>query len=156
MKAFSGLTAALLVILRATGSWGANNLNLSKSNINRLQTAAQVVTATTNLGPGESVSVYNTPASGDFLLTQFCASPDATGGVSLDVSGFGTIAQTTSTLSCFTFNPGVSVPKGSTLSCTTSAAGAPALSAGCSAVGSPAVVPPAAFFCTISGLQTTK
>ena len=31
MKTISGLAAALLVILLATGSWGANNLNLPKA-----------------------------------------------------------------------------------------------------------------------------
>ena len=156
MKTISGLAAALLVILLATGSWGANNLDLSKSNVNRLETASQVVTASANLGASESVLLYTAPASGDFVLTQFCASPDATGGVRLDVNGFGSIAQTTSALSCFTFNPGISVPKGSTVSCTTNPSGAPPLSAGGSVVSSPPVVPPGAFFCTISGLQTAK
>jgi hypothetical protein len=50
-------------------------------------------------------------------LTEFCASPDAIGGSRLEASALGSIAQTTSALSCFAFNPGISIPKGSNVSC---------------------------------------
>ena len=85
---------------------------------------------------------------GDFMLTQFCASPDTPGGIRLDAAGFGGIAQTGVT-SCLTFSPGVSIPKNAALSC--SIAGTVTASAGTSSgviVGN--------FFCTISGLQTLK
>lgn len=152
MKAMA-VSAAILIMMLATDSWGTSNLNLSKSNINREFPNDTLATASVNLGAGESMIVYNTPAKGDFLLTQFCASPDASGGIRLDASGFGGIAQTGAT-SCFTFTPGVSIPKNSSLSCTTFSAvlaTAPATSADAAAA-----IIPASYFCTISGLQTPK
>jgi hypothetical protein len=148
MKAICSVVVAISVAMLATNSWGASNLNLSKSNINREFPNAALTTASVNLGPSESVIVYTIPERGDFILTQFCASPDATGGIRLDATGLGGIAQTGAT-SCFTFSPGVSIPKGSTLSCSTGSA-APAFAATTSAL----VV--ASYFCTISGMQTTK
>jgi len=148
MKVISA--AAILVVMLATNSWATSNLNLSKSNINREFPSAALATASVDLGASESAIVYNTPAKGDFVLTQFCASPDAPGGIRLDATGFGGIAQTGAT-SCFTFTPGMSIPKSSTLSCTTfspvTAAASPAIAA---------AVIPASYFCTISGVQTTK
>ena len=143
------MVAAIFVALLATNSFATSNLNLSKSNINRVKEfpAGAVTTASVNLGPGESAIVYNTPTSGDFILTQFCASPDAPGGIRLDATGLGGIAQT-GTTSCFTFTPGVSIPKGSTLSCTTFA---PVVGA-----SSAALVVTSSYFCTISGMQTAK
>ncbi len=150
MKTVRSLVVAIFVMLLATDSWGGSNLNLSKSNINRLQNNSVVITASVNLGASESVLIYTAPASGDFMLTQFCASPDATGGVRLDASALGSVAQTTTAMSCFTFNPGVSIPKGSNVSCTTNPTGIVA------AAASPALPSPSTFFCTISGLQTAK
>ena len=86
------------------------------------------------------VVVYTVPAKGDFLLTQFCASPDASGGIRLDATGFGCIAQTVNGVSCYTFNPGVSIPQGSELTCTTSSSSDLSSS----------------YFCMITGMQTAK
>ena len=150
MKTTYGLVAAILVAMLATNSWGTSNLNLSKSNVNREFPNASITTASVNLGQAESAAVYTTPARGDFILTQFCASPDVTGGIRLDATGLGGIAQVGST-SCITFTPGVSIPHSSTLSCTTnSIAAASAPTAGSSALVA------AGFFCTISGMLTTK
>ena len=147
MKTIRSFVVAIFVVALATDSWGGSNLNLSKSNINRLQNNSLVITASVNLGASESVLIYTAPASGDFMLTQFCASPDATGGIRLDASALGSIAQTTTALSCFTFNPGVSIPKGSNVSCTTNPSGTAAAAA-------PSALPSSGvFFCTISGLQ---
>ncbi len=154
MKTVTSLVTAMFVAALATNSWGASNLNLSKSNINREFPNASVVTASVNLGASESVIVYTTPAKGDFVLTQFCASPDATDGVRLDATGLGSIAQTTATQSCFTFTPGVSIPKQSVVSCTTNSVAA--ASSPIAAAASPAAPAAGSFFCTISGMQTTK
>ncbi len=89
MKTIRNLVVAIFVAVVATDSWGGSNLNLSKSNINRLQNSSIVITASGNLGASESVLIYTAPASGDFMLTQFCASPDATGGVRLEAAALG-------------------------------------------------------------------
>ncbi len=140
----------MLIALLATNASAANNLNLSKSNVNREFPSASIATASVTLGASESAIVYTTPARGDFILTQFCASPDATGGIRLDAGKLGSIAQS-GTTSCITFTPGVSIPQNSTVSCTTNPSGAAAVS---SAAVTPAL--PASFFCSISGMQTTK
>jgi len=127
--------------LLATNSWGSSNLNLSKSNINRVKDFpnAAVTTASINLtGPSDTEVVYTTPASGDFILTQFCASPSPDGGVLLSAAGLGGIAQAGLT-NCFTFTPGLSIPKGSAVSCSTFPGASPG-----------------SYFCMISGVQTTK
>jgi hypothetical protein len=155
MKATSIVTAILVMAL-AVNSWASSNLNLSKSNVNiyREIPNAAVTTASVNLtGTGDTETVYNTPAKGDFILTQFCASPDAPSGIRLDATGLGSIAQTGGT-SCFTFSPGVSIPKSSTLSCSS----LPTVVAGTasSSVSSAPALIAATYFCTISGLQTVK
>jgi hypothetical protein len=155
MKAITVVTTIFLVMLSAN-SWASSNLNLSRSNANiyREIPDAAVTTASVNLaGTGETELVYNTPAKGDFILTQLCASPDAPSGIRLDATGLGSIAQTGG-ISCITFSPGVSIPKGSAVSCTTLApvlAGTPPPSA---SDATAAIA--ASYFCTISGLQTTK
>ena len=151
MKTLYAMAATIFVALLATNSWGTSNLNLSKSNVNREFPNASIVTASVNLGASESAILYNTPDKGDFILTQFCASPDATGGIRLDATKLGSVAQSGST-SCITFTPGVSIPHSSTVSCTTNAAAAAAASP--SSTNSAAAV--ASFFCSISGMQTTK
>jgi hypothetical protein len=141
MKARSFYLAAISVALVASNSWSSSNLNLSKSNINRVRDfpSAAVTTASLNLtGPSDSEVIYTTPTSGDFILTQFCASPSPDGGVLLSAAGLGGIAQTGLT-SCFTFTPGLSVPKGSAVSCSTFSGASPG-----------------SYFCMISGLQTNK
>ena len=151
MKNTFSFVAATVVAMIATRLFAASNLNLSKSNINREFPNASIVTASVNLGASESALVYTTPAKGDFVLTQFCASPDVSGGIRLDASALGSIAQSGST-SCITFTPGVSIPHNSMVSCTTGSAAAAAASQPASS--SAAVV--ASFFCSISGMQTTK
>ena len=143
------LLAAAVVSLLATNSWGAIRLNSSRSNNCREYPNAAVVTGTVDLpgGPAVSAVVYAVPAKGDFVLTQFCASPDANGGIRLDATGFGAIAQTVNGVSCYTFNPGVSIPRGSELTCTTS-------SSASSSAGSLVVTP--GYFCMITGMQTAK
>ena len=59
-----------------------------------------------------------------------------TGGVQLDVTGFGGIAQTGIQL-CYTFTPGVVIGPGATMTCSTGVA---------ASVGS--------YFCRISGVLT--
>jgi hypothetical protein len=134
------LVTAVAVGFLATNSWGASNLNLSKSNINRYiefpDTA--LISATINLPANQSEVVYIVPPKGDFVLTEFCASPDVEHGVRLDASGFGSIAQTVNGVGCYSFTPGVSIPRGSTLTCS-------ALSG---------VNSDASYFCTISGMQS--
>jgi hypothetical protein len=149
LKAIAYVVIAIPIAMVTTDSWGTNNLNLSKSNADREFPNAAIATALVNLtGPGDTQVVYTTPAKGDFMLTQFCASPDAPGGIRLDAAGLGGIAQTGAS-SCFTFSPGVSIPEGAALSC--SIAGTVTASASTS---SGAIV--GNFFCTISGLQTLK
>lgn len=138
------LTFALLVAAEALG---AIKLNSSKSNAYREYPNASLTTASTQLGAGESAAVYNVPTRGDFILTQFCGSLDAPGGIRLDASGFGSLAQV-GVMGCYTFTPGVSVPAGSTLSCNIGA------SAGTAAAATLPVA--ASYFCTISGMQTMK
>jgi hypothetical protein len=149
LKAIKYMATVISIAMVTTNAWGTSNLNLSKSNVNREFPNASIATASVNLtGPGDTQVIYTTPAKGDFMLTQFCASPDAPGGVRLDAAGFGGIAQT-GTTSCLTFSPGVSIPKGAALSC--SIGGTVTASASTS---SAAIV--ASFFCTISGMQTIK
>ena len=141
MKTISSVMALLLVAMLSTNSWGSSNLNLSKSNVNRVRDFpnAAVTTASINItGPNDTEIVYTTPASGDFILTEFCASPQPDGGVLLSAAGLGGIAQAGLT-SCFTFTPGLSIPKGSAVSCSTTSGASPG-----------------SYFCMISGVQTAK
>jgi hypothetical protein len=142
MKITSSIIALILVAMLATNSWATSNLNLSKSNVNRVRDFpnAAVTTASINItGPGDTETVYTTPASGDFILTEFCASLQPDGGVLLSAAGLGGIAQTGPTTSCFTFTPGLSIPKGSLVSCSTASGASPG-----------------SYFCMISGVQTAK
>ena len=134
------LLAASVVGLLVQNAWGTTNYNSSKSNIYREIPNATLTTASLNLtGPSQTQVVYTTPAKGDFVLTQFCASPEPDGGVRLDATGLGGIAQTILGVSCYTFTPGVSIPRGSTVTCSTASGASPG-----------------SYFCTISGLQTAK
>jgi hypothetical protein len=137
--------ATAFVSLLVTNSWATSNLNLSKSNINRYlpYPNAALTTATANVPAGGTVQVYTTPVLGDFILTQFCASPDAIGGVRLNAVNFGDIAQTVNNgVSCFTFTPGVSIPKNSALTCSNGGTSVPNI----------ATSSAANYFCTISGM----
>jgi hypothetical protein len=133
------LAAAAAIVMAAANSWGAVNLNSSKSNVNRDYPKAAIATASATVGgPSVSQILYTTPEKGDFILTQFCASPDANGGIRLDVTGLGSIAQT-GAVSCFTFSPGISIPRSAVVSCSTTAAASEGT-----------------YFCMISGMQTSK
>ncbi len=92
MKAISFFLALICVALVASNSGATSNLNLSKSNVNRVRDfpSAAVTTASLNLtGPSDTEVIYTTPTSGDFILTQFCASPSPDGGVLLSAAGLG-------------------------------------------------------------------
>jgi len=120
MKKLLALALAAVALASITWvsiSWGTSNLNLSKSNVNRVH-GVPIVTATIDLtGPNQTQTVFTTPAVGDFVLTQFCTSV-MNGGMRLAVTGFGSIAHT-STDSCITFTPGISVPKNAAITCST-------------------------------------
>lgn len=128
--------AGLLVMMVATISQAAANLNFSKSNINRDQGAVFVAATVSLTGPNQTETVFTTPETGDFILTQVCVSP-VTGGIRLAVRGFGPIMHT-SDAPCYIFNPGMSVPKGSPITC--------------SITSGPIR---GDYFCTISGLLTS-
>jgi hypothetical protein len=131
------LLTAAIVVLVAASSWGSTNYNSSKSNVYAPFPNAMITTASINFSAGEGGVVYTTPSNGDFILTQFCAGPNAFGGVQLEAANFGTIAETENGAACYTFTPGVSIPPNSELTCST------------------AGFHKTTYFCTISGIQTT-
>lgn len=137
MKAIAivGIIAALW-----TADAGAAAINTSHSNIKNLVTKSNVTSASTNLtGQNDTQTVYTTPATGDFIVTTFCASVVA-GGVQLAAAGLGTLAQTGIGASCTTFSPGISVGPSTAISCATGSGASPGT----------------VYFCSISGLQTLK
>jgi len=133
------LLAAVISLLAATNSWGTTNYNSSKSNVYLSVPDTTVTTASTNVSFAGGV-VYTTLATGDFILTQFCADPAATGGIRLQAGSFGTIAQTVSGTNCYTFTPGMAIPQSTALTCV------PATTVFVSKTST--------YFCTISGMQT--
>ena len=112
------LLLAAFGLLFATAVWGASNLNLSKSNINRTFPRSKFVTASVDITGSQSALVYQVPADGDFVLTQVCVGP-ATGGVRIQVGG-ASIAHVASG-SCQSFEPGVVLQADAAVTCTTSA-----------------------------------
>jgi hypothetical protein len=72
------------------------------------------VSASIWVGANQAQNIHPTAATGDFVLTQFCASP-VNGGMFLLAGGFG-IAHTDR---CQTFEPGVILPKGVPITCAT-------------------------------------
>lgn len=128
--------AMVLTGVLVTSSWAATTVKGSKSNSdNKLK--SNLVSASVSLSaPGETRTVYRTPASGDFTLTHVCVSPTAAGGILLGADGLGEIAHPGGAESCTSFDPGVLVPPSSNITCSTSAS---------ATAGS--------YFCTISGLQ---
>ena len=132
-RAFLAIAISGLLV---SGAW-AGTINTTKSNTFR-EVNAPVLSATTSLsGASDTQAVYTTPDRGDFILTQLCTA-FANGGIRLAVTGFGDIAHTGS-VACYSFTPGVSIPKDSTITCSTTA-----------------VADPGSYFCMISGFQTTK
>jgi hypothetical protein len=129
------LTITGLLMTVVSLSWAASNLNLSKSNINRVgAVGAKIVSASALLsGPNQTALVFAAPATGEFVVTQFCASP-ANGGIRLAASGLGPIAHMGGAM-CYTFNPGVIVDKSSEITCSTTD-----------------FADPGDYFCSITGL----
>ena len=110
---------AVLIVTMFSFAWAFNSTHSSKSNIYRELPGTVLVSASTPLGPpNDQQTVYTTAATGDFVLTQFCASP-VNNGTRLAAVGLGGIAQTTATTLCYTFQPGLIMPKGATITCTT-------------------------------------
>lgn len=107
------LRVGAIVVLLVTCAWAASNLNLSKSNVNRLSRAT-LVSVTTTLSGGVAQIVYSTPSSGDFVLTQVCTG-SSNGGVLVQIGGVS-IAQVPSG-NCQTF-PGLLLPPDQLLTCT--------------------------------------
>ena len=107
--------ATVLVVTMLSFAWAATNLNSSKSNIYREFPGTVLVSASTPLSlPNDPAVVYTTSDTADFVLTQFCASPT---GVRLTATGLGPIAQTTTTTLCYTFQPGLIMPKLAPITC---------------------------------------
>ncbi len=113
---------AVLVVTMFSFAWAAINLNSSKSNIYRELPGTTLVSASTPLiTTVDPQLVFTTPATGDFVLTQFCASPTIN-GIRLaapGLGGLGGIAHTTTTILCYTFQPGLIMPKAAPITCTT-------------------------------------
>ena len=130
------LAGAILSVFMAMVSvgWATINLNSSKSNIYKEFQNTVLVTATVGLtGASQTHTVHTTPAKGDFILTQLCVSP-VNGGIRLAAGGFGPIAHTGNDL-CYTFSPGMVMPQGSEMTCSTTSA-----------------ADPGDYFCTIASL----
>jgi len=128
--------AAVLVL--ASSAWATSNLNLSKSNINRLSKLSTPLTASADVSGDAPTVVYRTPVNADFVLTQVCVGP-INGGVYLNYAW--DVEQNVRPLafvpsgSCTTFaGLGMALPQGGNLSCT------------------PAFDFETRTFCTISGL----
>ena len=114
--------AAVLVVTMLSFAGAATNLNSSRSNIYRELPGTTLVSASTPLITTiDPQLVYTTPATGDFVLTQFCASPTIN-GIRLTATALGSIVQiahTTTTTLCYTFQPGLIMPKSALITCTT-------------------------------------
>jgi hypothetical protein len=133
------LWGAVTVLLAAGTAWAAA-VNASNSNIKNLISKTTAVTGSTSLtGPGDTQTVFTTPAVGETLVTQFCGSTGA-GGIRLDVAGLGGVAETGTGSSCVTFSPGVVVPANTAVTCTTSASATPGT----------------VYFCSVNGLKSVK
>ncbi len=75
-----------------------------------------IVSASTTVGPSNTANIAKTPASGNFILTQFCAG----GAMTLSGSTFGFIAAVVSgpgAPNCVTFNRGFALPPNETIRC---------------------------------------
>lgn len=108
------LRAGVVVLLLVTSVWGTSNLNLSKSNINRLARGT-LVSASVNVAGQASYLVYSTPADVDFVLTQVCVG-NSSGGILVQIGGVG-VVQVGSGL-CQTFAPGLILTRDAPLTCT--------------------------------------
>ena len=126
----AAIALALLGVLLASGAWATSNLNLSKSNINRIN-RGNLVTASVDVVGQVSSLVYTTPTNADFVLTNVCAGP-VNGGTLVQVGGVKLLQIAGN--ACQSFNPGMLLPPGASVSCTSFDAEATS-------------------FCTITGMQ---
>ena len=131
------LLVGTIITLLAANSWAATTVKSSKSNSSEKRFLKNV-TATTGLsGPSDTQVVYTTSGTGTFLLTEVCVSPVATGGIRLEVNGFGSIAHLGALGDgCRSFSQGILLPRNSTITCSTLAGASPGN-----------------YFCTIAGLE---
>ena len=106
----------------------ATSVKSGKSNSSD-RLVAHLTTASTSLsGPRDTKTVYQTPPSGDFILTQICVSPDAEGGILVSATGLGAVAHLGAatrgceggvTRRCESFDPGVILAPDSEITCST-------------------------------------
>ena len=106
--------SAALVVLLVASAWAGANLNLSKSNINRLR-GSRLVRASVDLHGQASYLVYSTPADADFVLTDVCVG-NAAGGVLVAIGGDSLVQLASAT--CQHFSPGMILPPDAPLTCT--------------------------------------
>ena len=116
--------AAVLVVtmLSFAGAAPPTPTTSSKSNLYRELPGTTLVSVSTPLiTTVEPQAVYTTSPTADFVLTQFCASPTIN-GIRLTATALGSIVQiahTTTTTLCYTFQPGLIMPKSALITCTT-------------------------------------
>jgi hypothetical protein len=74
----------------------------------------RVISNGTNVSATSTATVFTTPSSRHFVLTQFC------GGSSMILSGgtFGNVASLTTDRLCYSFNPGYAMPQNEAIQCT--------------------------------------
>src|SRR5690349_4888625 len=82
----TSLRVLALLALTVTSAWAASNLNLSKSNINRILSRGSLVTASVDVTGNASYLLYTTPANADFVLTQACGG-NSPSGLLIQVGG---------------------------------------------------------------------
>ena len=113
--------AAVLVVtmLSFAGAAPPTPTTSSKSNLYRELPGTTLVSVSTPLiTTVEPQAVYTTSPTADFVLTQFCAS-STINGIRLAATLLGGIAHTTTTTLCYTFQPGLIMPKAALITCTT-------------------------------------
>lgn len=114
-------TALLVVALSvawADDSRAASNLDLSKSNVNRVLLRGKLLTASVDIEGESTRIVYKTPAEGDFVLTQVCVGRTEA-GVLLQVDG-STLVHLGSGV-CQSFTPGLVIAPDKEIFCSAAA-----------------------------------
>lgn len=118
----------------------ATTVKSGKSNSSDRLFAYLSTASTTLTGPSDTRVVYQTPPSGDFILTQICVSSAAAGGILVSAAGLGAVAHLGGVArSCQSFDPGFILPPDSAVTCSTFASASPG-----------------AYFCMISGLLAPR
>jgi hypothetical protein len=75
----------------------------------------RIRSASTTLAKSSNATVFMTPATGHFILTQACGG----GSMILSADTFGLIAAMTTDVLCYSFNPaGFALPQGEAIVCT--------------------------------------